>query len=71
MTLEQFEQLVKIHDITHEYSDDHGAWSKGQSQLDRINKESKNFPREEVVRIWNKYVDLKLTKDVVNQFYWE
>lgn len=69
MNLEEFAQLVRQHDLTYNYSDDGSVWRRGQAAYDRIVTASKQFPREDVVRIWNAEVDRKLVDGT--SFYWK
>jgi hypothetical protein len=70
MTIEEFKTLVCRHDLTYEYSDDGSVWRRGREQRAKIEAAAKNFPREEVVKIWNAEVDRKLIPDAREQFYW-
>ena len=68
MTLDEFHQLVRRHDLTHMYSDDGSVCRRGAAELSKIMEASKQFPREDVVRIWNTEVDRKLRDGT--GFYW-
>jgi hypothetical protein len=70
LTLEQFAALVEAHDLTYQYSDDHCVWERGQSEYWRIRNVCKQFPREDVVRIWNAAVTRKLVPEARAEFYW-
>lgn len=70
MNLHEWEQEVNRHDLTHGYSDDHNAWSRGAAHHDKIHKAAMDLPREDVERIWNAMVDRKLVEEVRSQFYW-
>lgn len=70
MTLEEFEQEVNRHDLTHGYSDDYRSYSRGAAHYDQIHKAAMDLPREDVERIWNAMVDRKLIEEVRPQFYW-
>lgn len=70
MTLEEFEQEVNRHDLTHSYSDDHNVWRRGSDHYDKIRKAAENLPRDDVERIWNAMVDKRLLPDYRRQFYW-
>jgi hypothetical protein len=37
--LDTLEQLLKTHDWTYQYSDDHRAWSKGNDQATEISRQ--------------------------------
>ncbi len=70
MTLEEFEVMVNRHDLTYSYSDDHSVWSRGSSNYKAIRAEAKQFPLEDVKRIWNAAVDRKLIEGAREPFYW-
>jgi hypothetical protein len=70
MTIEQFEEEVNRHDLTHDYSDDHSVWSRGAAHYDKIHKAAQSLPREDVERIWNAMVDKRLVESARSQFYW-
>jgi hypothetical protein len=69
-TLEEFREACQRHDLTYEYSDDGRYWRAGCASYDRIRKAAKQFPREDVERIWNEIVDQKLVPDARERFYW-
>lgn len=69
-TLQDFEDAVNRHDLTHGYSDDHSVWQRGTADYDRIRKAAEKFDRADVERIWNAAVDKKLVEGVRQQFYW-
>lgn len=70
MTLEEFEIEVNKHDLTHEYSDDHSVWRRGNAHYGVIRAAANTLPREDVERIWNAMVDKRLTPEGRAQFYW-
>lgn len=70
MTFEEFTSLVDQHDLTFAYSDDGAVWRSGQAELFRIREEARNFPREDVVRVWNAKVDRTLVERARANFYW-
>jgi hypothetical protein len=70
MDLAEFTNLVNAHDLTYDYSDDHRVWRNGQAQYDTIVEAAKQFPREEVVKIWNSMVRKSVVEECWNQFYW-
>jgi hypothetical protein len=70
MTLEEFEREVNYHDLTYGYSDDHSVWQRGSAHYSKIVEAAKDFPREDVERIWNAMVDRFLKSDFRSQFYW-
>jgi hypothetical protein len=63
MTLQEFEQLLKAHDWTYNYSDDHRAWDKGREQANQIDKARKLLAekglKEEADKLHNKYTPFK------------
>lgn len=69
-TIQDFEDAVARHDLTHDYSDDHSVWKRGAADYDRIRKAADKFDRADVERIWNAAVDRKLIEGVRQQFYW-
>lgn len=72
MTIEEFAQIVKRHDLTYEYSDDNYYYRQGQASYDAIVEAARHLPREDVVRIWNAEVDRKLNGDIHRiGFYWK
>ena len=70
MTIEEFEKLVNGHDLTYDYSDDGSVWRNGQAQYARIKEAAKQFPIEDVKRIWNAKVDKTLIEGHREPFYW-
>lgn len=70
MTLDEFEVMVKRHDLTYDYSDDGSVWRSGLAQEQAIIKAAKEFPIEDVERIWNAMVDSKLIEGARENFYW-
>lgn len=71
LTLADFEAACANHDLTFEYSDDQRWWRAGIASLRNIRRASKQFPREDVERIWNAMVDRKLTEGFRENFYWK
>ncbi len=63
MTLQEFEQLLKVHDWTYQYSDDHRAWDKGREQANKIDKARKLLAekglKEEADKLHYKYTPFK------------
>ncbi len=70
MQLDEFEKLVNGHDLTYDYSDDGSVWRNGQAQYARIKEAAKQFPIEDVKRIWNAKVDRTLIEGHRETFYW-
>lgn len=71
MTLDEFHQLVRRHDLTHMYSDDGSVYRRGSAELEAIREAAKQFPREDAVRVWNAEVDRKMTEGFREEFYWK
>ena len=69
-TLKEFKKMVRDHDLTYSYSDDHRCYTKGAAEYDKILKEAKTLPRADVVKIWNAVVDKKLMSFARSSFYW-
>lgn len=70
MTLQEFEAMVNRHDLTYDYSDDGFVWRAGLASENRIKEAAKQFPIEDVKRIWNAMVDKKLVENARAPFYW-
>lgn len=71
MTLKEFEKLVNGHDLTYSYSDDHSVWNNGNAQYKRIKEAAKEFPIEDVKRIWNAKCDRTLVASEAPNWYWK
>ena len=69
MTLDEFKTMVARHDLTYDYSDDASVRRRGHESYMKIMEASKQFPREDAVRIWNSEVDRKLVDGT--GFYWK
>ena len=69
--IERFKELVRAHDLTYQYSDDHRYWSRGSRQYSEIRTLAKEIGMEIAMEIWNKEVDRKLREDSREQFYWK
>ena len=71
-TIDRFEALVKAHDLTFEYTEDHRVWCKGRGELIAIRKLAASLPHEDVERIWNANVDkvIKGSLDDRSRWYW-
>ena len=59
MNIEEFYDLLKAHDWTYDYSDDHRHWQKGHNQreqLHRVIKQNEDDPRYRALfdqyRLW-------------------
>ena len=68
--LAEFEKMVRAHDLTFQFSDDHSYWVRGQATLKAIQEAAKELPAEDVERIWNANVDRKLADFARKDFYW-
>ncbi len=66
---EAFLDACIAHDLTHEYSDDHGCWRAGSASLGRLHRMT-GVDKVRVAEIWNAVVDTKLVPDAREQFYW-
>jgi hypothetical protein len=71
MSFEEWCLLVKHHDLTYGYSDDNSVYQRGQAVYNLIVDASAQFPRADVVRIWNARVDSFLIPEARPQFYWQ
>lgn len=70
MSFEDWSKLVRAHDLTYAYSDDHSVYRRGQTSYDLITSEAVNFPPEEVVIVWNEMVRKFLVPDARAMFQW-
>lgn len=70
MTRDQFMDLVRRHDITYMYSDDHRAYLAGQASMDAIQAAAKDLDPALVATIWNAEVDRKIAVDYREEWYW-
>lgn len=70
MTVEEFEKLVKNHDLTFSYSDDIQVWRRGKAQLAEIRAAAKQFPPETVKKIWQEKVNSTLREGHRNGWEW-
>lgn len=67
-----FTQLVRVHDITFQYSDDHSAWRKGQQERDVITHYANVIGKDVATKIWNDNIDASFSdEDARKQFYWK
>ena len=66
--LTRLERLIRTHDLTFEYSDDHNSWERGRRQLDEILSIAKRHPKE-ATRLWKEKVDQTVREDFRIQFY--
>jgi hypothetical protein len=49
MAIEQFKVMLRNHDWTYNYTDDHRVWKRGQQQHDRIQWLCNNYPELKAV----------------------
>lgn len=70
MTFAEWSELVKHHDLTYAYSDDHSVYSRGRAVYDLIKYEARNFPSDDCARVWNQMVDRFLIPEARHDFYW-
>lgn len=66
----QFDEMVRGHDVTFEYSDDGSVWRRGQAQRDAIKALAKELPAEYVAEVWNKRMDEMFTAEEAPRWYW-
>lgn len=70
MSLSELEELIKAHDMTFLFSDNDFLFAEGLKERNHIRECAKNFPFEQVSRIWDKYVDLYVEEDYRKFYYW-
>lgn len=68
---EEFKQMIRRHDLTYDYSDDHSVWSRGRASEAAIHEAAKRFPQDDVAKVWNEMVDKFLVEDARAPFYWK
>lgn len=69
--LEEFERLVRRHDLTYFYSDDRASYNRGRESLARIEAVARELPRKDAVRVWNAVVDERIAEQHRAGFYWK
>ena len=52
---ENLRTLIKQHDFTYDYSDDHRVYTKGSQQLKKINEVAERFTKADFIALWNQY----------------
>ena len=58
---EAFRNMVKLHDLTYSYSDDHRAYTRGEAEYQNIRSfANNNLTRKVAAQIWNDEVKLKV-----------
>jgi hypothetical protein len=70
MNIETFTQMVRSHDLTFGYSDDHRAYTRGRDERNAIESAAKLLPEGEAARIWNENIDRQIGEGFRAQFYW-
>ena len=70
ITVEQFTQMVKNHDLTYMYSDDGAVSRRGFESLQAIKTAAKDLDPRVVKTIWNAEVDKCLAEGYRKDFYW-
>lgn len=71
MTVEEFSDLVKSHDMAYEFSDDAKTWRKGFSESRLISEARETLGDDICVPIWNKAVDECFSPESRSRFYWK
>jgi hypothetical protein len=71
MTIEEFKEMVRKHDLTYMYSDDSNYYRRGNESFNAIRKAAKQLPTDEVRAIWNAEVDRKIIKGHGDHLYWK
>ena len=68
-TLEVFDAMCKVHDLTHEFSDDFEVWKRGHEELKQISAAAIELgPAAKAV--WNKHVREKLLHPHAGNYLW-
>jgi hypothetical protein len=61
---------VKYHDMSHEMSDDYGAWERGKNDSREIDDmQQKTMPKKLFRKVWNRSADKKFKKPYNKQFH--
>ena len=68
--LNEFDKLVRLHDLTYRFSDDGRVYARGTKAFNEILKKAKEIGSP-AVEIWNKYVDKKMIGRCRETFYWD
>jgi len=71
VTPEHFQRLCELHDLTFGYSDDAGAYRKGQLELDAIKAAAEQLGREVAIPIWNAEIRRKLQSPWDEAYLWK
>lgn len=67
--IEEYSKSVANHDLTYDYSDDFGNYSRGRDSFLRIQELSKKIPKDIAISIWNEYVDRKILEGYRESYY--
>ena len=66
-----FARLVRQHDLTFAFTDDHRVWLAGQDSLTKIMMMRGKLAEDVANAIWNAEVDRKLASEEARErFYW-
>ena len=68
---QEFKQMVRRHDLTYDYSDDGSVWHRGAASENAIRDMARQFPTEDVRKVWDEMVDRFLMKEARQPFYWK
>jgi len=71
MSIDEFRDMVKSHDLTYEHSDNQKDWLRGFYQRSKIIEAIKSLNEDECVDIWNAEVDRKLIPEIRSEYYWK
>ena len=66
----EFARLVRQHDLTFAFTDDHRVWLAGQDTLQAIMTMRDKLDPEVANAIWNAEVDRKIASEARERFYW-
>jgi len=67
----EFARLVRQHDLTFAFTDDHRVWLAGQDSLTKIMMMRGKLDEDVANAIWNAEVDRKLASEEARErFYW-
>ena len=71
MNLDIFREMVELHDLTYDYSEDGRVWNRGFCEKGRIQEAMKQLDHDSCVEIWNAEVDRKLKPEFRKDYYWK
>lgn len=72
--VERFATLVRQHDVTYQYADDHGSWTRGSAQRAAIGRLFDAQDHETqclMVDVWNRIMREGFQPEVVDQWLWK